>query len=301
MKEEIKTLPKATHQGSLDIADITLNSYVLEDGTRVLNRIEFLRALGRTGKAKGGRKYDQDFKVPVFLSANNLKPYINNELTENSTPLNFKDLSGNIGIGYKAELLPAVCNVFLDANDAGVILKNQKHIVERCKLLIRAFATVGIIALVDEATGYQEIRDRLALQKILDKYILDEYRKWTRTFPPEFYKEMFKLKDWPYDEKQIKRPSVIGHYTNNLVYKRLAPGVLKELQSKNPKTEKGYRKQKHTQWLTGDVGVPKLREHLIGLIALMKAAPNWKRFTNMVERVYPKYGDTIPMDFEEEW
>jgi len=110
---------------------------------------------------------------------------------------------------------------------------------------------------------------------------------------------MFKLKDWPYNEKLIKRPSVIGHYTNDLVYKRLAPGVLNELKEKNPSIKSGYRKRRHHQWLTDNIGIPKLKEHLIGLIALMKAAPNWRKFLDMANRVYPKYGDTIPMDFDE--
>ena len=81
-------------------------------------------------------------------------------------------------------------------------------------LLIRALATVGIIALVDEATGYQDTRLKAALAKILEKYIVEEYRPWTMTFPHEFYKEIFRLKGWKrYDPNRLKRPSVIGHYT----------------------------------------------------------------------------------------
>jgi len=40
--------------------------------------------------------------MPVFLTANNLKPYIPNELVENSTPVLFIDLNGNSSIGYLA-------------------------------------------------------------------------------------------------------------------------------------------------------------------------------------------------------
>ncbi len=296
--------PKATHQGTLEIADVKIPCAVLKDGTRVLRERSVATTLGRKGSGAYWQKKKNREKgaiLPEYVSAKYLKPFISDEMLEKLLkPITYMQKSGTLATGINALLLPEICEIWLDAKGKGAIPKSQENAAKKAEILMRGFARIGIIALIDEATGYQEVRDRLALAKILDKYILDEYRRWTRTFPPEFYKQMFKLKDWPYNEKQIKRPSVIGHYTNNLVYKRLAPGVLKELQQKNPKTEKGYRKQKHTQWLTGDVGVPKLKEHIIGLIALMKAAPNWKRFTSMVERVYPKYGDTIPLDFDEE-
>ncbi len=168
-------LPQVSHQGDLTIGEnIVLRCYVLEDGTRVLSRMGMLKAIGRQGKAKGGRQHDSEFQTPVFLSANNLNPFIPRELLENSVLVVFEKGAQRI-IGYKAEFLPKVCEVFLDARDAGKLRPNQLHIAEACKILYRAFATVGIIALVDEVTGYQEVRDRLALQTILDKYLGESY------------------------------------------------------------------------------------------------------------------------------
>src|SRR5260221_281763 len=77
-------LPKATHTGILPIANSSIECHVLTDTTRLLSRISVLKAIGRTGKAKGGRAYDEEFGLPVFLTANNLKPFITNELVENS-------------------------------------------------------------------------------------------------------------------------------------------------------------------------------------------------------------------------
>jgi len=290
-------IPIATHEGIIEINEIKIKSYVLDNGTRVLNRIQFLKALGRTGKAKGGQ--NKELKLPVFLSAKNLKPFIDKGLTQNSTPINFQGLNGQVNIGFKAELLPAVCNVFLDAADAEAISVNQLHIVQRCKILIRGFATIGIIALVDEVTGYQEIRDRKALQKILEKFLRTELLKWSKRFPNDFYKEMFRLKNWTWNEAVSKRPGVVGKYTNNIVYERLAPGVLEELKKRNPKNEKGIRKSKHHQWLTSDVGHPKLQEHILGTMALMRASPNWNVFIRLLERSYPKFGHTLPIGFDE--
>jgi len=121
---------KAEFMGDLNIGESKIKAAVLEDGTRVLTRITFMKAIGRTGKAKGGRAYDKEFKVPVFLTAKNLKPFIHKGLLENSTPIIFEH-KGNRSIGYKAELLPKVCGVFLDGDEAGALLPNQKHII--CK------------------------------------------------------------------------------------------------------------------------------------------------------------------------
>ena len=123
-------------------------------------------------------------------------------------------------------------SLFLDARRAGSLDPQQAALADRCEILIQGLATVGIIALVDEATGYQEIRAKRALATILEKFIADELQPWTKTFPFEFYVLIARLKGWP-SSYAIKRPSVVGHYTNDLIYSRLAPGLLKELKSKD--------------------------------------------------------------------
>lgn len=288
---------KATHWGDLKIGDSTIKCAVLEDGTRVLTRATFVRAIGRKGKVKGGRKYDDEFKTPVFLSANNLKPYISNELLENSKPILFK-IETQEYIGYKAELLPETCAVFIDARDDGAIKATQKHIVDQCKILLMGFATVGIVGLVDEATGFQYDRARHALEEILDRFISKELRKWAKTFPDEFYEQMFKLRGWQYIPFSVKRPGVVGKYTNDLIYERLAPGVLEELKRLTPRDEKGRTKHRHFQRLTENVGHPRLREHLTAVIALMKASTRWDQFYRMLQRALPKYGEQMPLDME---
>jgi hypothetical protein len=164
---------------------------------------------------------------------------------------------------------------------------------------MRGFAKVGIVALVDEATGYQEVRDRLALQKILEKYLREEYAKWARTFPDEFYENLFRLRGWQYRPLTLKKPGVVGHLTNDLIYKRLAPGVLDELKKKNPIVAPGQRRQRHHQWLTEDVGHPRLREHLSAVMALMKASTKWSSFYRSMQRALPQYGNTIPLALDE--
>ena len=154
---------KATHQGNLNINSLDITAYNLPNGERVLSRIGFLKALGRTGKAKGGRNYDEEFQTPVFLTASNIKPLVDEDLLENSKPIIFIDLNGNQSIGYKAEILPQVAFLFSDALSKGILKQNQKHIGEQSRILVKAFLKTSIIALVDEATGYQYDRERDAL------------------------------------------------------------------------------------------------------------------------------------------
>lgn len=284
------TLSKATHEGPVHINDIEINSYVLENGERVLSRIGLLKAIGRTGKAKGGRKYDEEFKLPVFLTAKNLKPFISSKLIENSTPVNFTDLHGNKSIGYRAQILADICYVFIDALEDNALLPNQVHIAEQCKILVRGFATTGIIALVDEATGYQYDREHDELQKILKAYISEELLKWQKRFPDEFYKEIFRLNNWGEFTvsglKAHQRPGVIGTWTKRLVYQQLPKGVIQELYNKTPKTQSGKLAKKLHQSLTLDMGQPHLEKQLVSVITLMNISKDWPEFIRFFNKKF---------------
>jgi hypothetical protein len=202
--------------------------------------------------------------------------------------------------GLEATILPDVCDVWIRAKEASALPKFQEKIAENAYVLMRGFANVGIIALVDEATNFQEIRPRWALQMILDRYLLNDELKWAKRFPDEFYEKMFELKRWQWKGMEVNRPSVVGKYTNDIVYERLAPGVLDELRKRNPPNEKGNRKGKHHQWLTEEVGHPALQRHLYMVIALMRSASNWGSFYRSLQRALPKLNEQIPLALPED-
>lgn len=277
--------------------------YVLSDGTRVLTQQGFLSAIGRARAAKGGQgatgAIDEVDKMPSFLAAANLMPLIPEEMKASTKPVSFTLPSGGRAFGYRAELLPQVCNVYLMARDAKALRPSQFHIADKAQVLIRALAETGIIALVDEATGYQEVRPQDALQKYLEMVIRRELAAWVKRFPDEFYENIYKLKNWPWPGMGKNRYSVVAHYTRDLVYERLGPGVLKELESKSPKDEKGNRKNRLHQWLTDDIGDPMLAQHLHSLIMFQRLAISngwgWLRFLKMVDQVLPKKGSTLEL------
>jgi P63C domain len=273
-------LPAATHEGILEIADIPC--FVLEDGERVITTRGVMKALGRRWR---GRKYTGT-ELPVFLEANNLKPFIGKELAAVLSVVEFRTTRGNRAEGFKAKLLPLLCETYLSARDAGVLTAPQLKVAGSADILMRGLAHVGIIALVDEATGYQKDRARDALAKILEAYIAKELRPWVPTFDPEFYEGMFRLKGLPFNGT-TKRPRYFGHLTNDIVYDRLAPGVKRELQERNP-VENGRRKAKNFQWLTGNLGHPKLVKHLGAVTALMSISKTWDEFYALLNRAKPK-------------
>lgn len=283
-------LPKATHWGTLKLADIPC--YVLESGERILSTRGVMKSLSRGAR---GRRAGAEIEVPVFLEADNLKPFISDELAPILKPVVFRTDKGARAEGYRAEILPAICEIYLRAREEEALRQSQLAVAKRCEILVRGLSRVGIIALVDEATGYQEIRDRLALQAILDEFILKEFAAWAKRFPNEFYQQIFRLRGWVWKGMKVNRPQIVASYTKDLVYARLAPGILKELETRNPLDEKGHRKAKHHQWLTGDIGHPALAQHLYAVIGLMRLSDSWNQFKAMLDRAYPKRGDTLQL------
>jgi hypothetical protein len=186
----------------------------------------------------------------------------------------------------------------LAARDAGVLRADQLHIAKQCEILVRGLARVGIIALVDEATGFQKDRAKDALARILEAFIAKELQPWLKTFPSDFYQEMFRLRGMDYSSDTVRRPRYFGLLTNDVVYGRLAPGVLEELKRVNPKDEIGRRKHRHFQWLTSNRGYPKLREHLGAVIATMRLSNDWHDFMAKLDKYYPRQGKPTQLSFQ---
>lgn len=293
--------PKAEHTGELVIGDVTIDCAVLPDGTRVLSQRGVGRALGRGHGGSDWKRQDEDGggKLPFFMSAKGLIPFISNNLLAvvNSPVVYRHGQGGGTAHGIVATALPQICEVWLKARDAGALNKVQLPVAAKAEILMRGLAHVGITALVDEATGYQDVRDRQALQAILDQYLRKELAAWAKRFPDEFYEQMFRLKGWKRNELSSRpaRPGAAGNYTNDIVYERLAPELLRELEVRNPKDSKGNRKGKHHQLLTDDVGHPALAQHLHAVIALMRASASWEQFMLLLNAAFPKKGANLAL------
>jgi hypothetical protein len=185
----------------------------------------------------------------------------------------------------------------LEARKHNALGEQQRHIAAQAEIFVRAFARVGVIALVDEVTGYQATRDRQALHRILEAYIAKELLPWTKRFPDEFYQELFRLRGWTFDPHAGPRgPRKAGELTVQLVYDKLPPGVLEELRRQNPLVRPGRRKYKHHQLLTQRLGNIHLEKHLAIVITLMRISPTWPDFERLLMKAFPNR--TVPTTLE---
>ena len=299
-KAEMSKMPKATHFGVLKISDIEIPCAVLEDGTRIFSESGVTDAIlgGRSGASKRLKKQAEESGalLPVFVAPGQLKPFISNELMNGPfSPISYIS-GGKVVTGFDAQVLPSACDVWLNARQAGALQKQQMDKAQKAEILMRSLANVGVIALVDEATGYQKDRAKNALAEILEKFVAKELQPWVKTFPAGYYEHLFRLYGikFPPEGKPQWRPSFFGHITNNVVYDRIAPELLPELKKLATKAE---RKARLHQCLTTDIGYPKLREHLASIVTLLKISSTPEQFKSLVDQVHPRFGDTYSIDF----
>jgi hypothetical protein len=294
--DEIKQATHGSPDHPLKIGDIEIPCYVLEDGQRVIMQGGMMTALdmkqGTAGRGGGDR-------LAKFIATKSVSPFVSSELVKVITsPIRFR-VGASLAYGYEATILADICDAVLKAREGGELNYQQEHIAQRCEVLVRAFARVGIIALVDEATGYQRDRAKDALARILEAFIAKELQPYVRTFPADFYQEIFRLRGMQYPTATVQRPRYFGLLTNDIVYNRLAPGVLDELKKVNPKDEAtGRRKWKHFRWLTKNTGYPKLREHLGAVVATMKLSTDWYDFKAKIDKFYPRLGKPTQLSFD---
>jgi hypothetical protein len=291
-EESQMNLPKATHQGQMAIGELMLDCYVLEDGRRVFNKRGMARALGL--KSEGGNAFMKTMsgkglgsQLPVKLRGK-----INN-------PLNFKPLVQDLAHGYEADLLSEVARAIVLADGQGKLTKAQHGLAVQAQILLHAFAKVGVVALIDEATGYQQIRDPKALRLLVEQYIEVEKREWSKQFPDEYFTELNRL----YGSKQMtqtkkgiviqSRPQHFAKFTRNYVYNPMENGeVLRELDVINPKIgSNGNRRARFHQHLTKDYGIAKLKRQVQEIMTLIAVSDNVSQFKRLFAKRFLGQGE----------
>jgi len=292
---------RASHKGLLPIADLEIPCYVLEDGTRLITQRGMQKAIGvsTSGGTAGAHRLARIVgKLEAKGMANNALPL--------RTPLEtlsarifqprvfLPPTGGLVAYGQEATTLIDLCELILKCRDADLLVgEHQENMAASADVIIRAFAKVGIIAVIDEVTGYQDVRDRDELQKILAAYIAPHFMPYTSRFPMEFFEELFRLRGWKMHKLSSKGspkgPRCAGKLINELIYNKLPPGVAEELRNKNPViNDKGQRRYKNYMFLTADVGDPHLTKQVAVVGTLMKISPNWRVFERHFERAFPK-------------
>ena len=274
---------KIIHEGEIILNETIIPCYILDDGTRVLSGNAMQNAL----KLQEDNEKKSGTRLARYLNQKTLNPFI----YQGKSPGHYNPIECYKGTqkinGYEATILADICEAFLEARNNINLSTRQKIIADQCEILIRGFARVGIVALIDEATGYQYERERFELQKILNAYVSDEILKWQLTFTDDFYKEIFRLWNLPFIPKYIKnKPSFIGKLTVKYIYDQMPKGVIEKVKDNIGKTEKGNWKYRWHQSLTSDIGREHLRKQIIEVTTLMSISESKEQFNYLFKKKY---------------
>lgn len=271
----------------LRLGNIEIPCYVLSNGMRVFSGRGIQKAIGAEAQASGQWlvRFVNNPAISTHFMAGTLDGF--------NHPVKFRRNtaggSQSETYGYEATLFIDLCTAIIDAYD-GRENEIDSTFYNCAKIILKSVAKVGIIALVDEATGYnkEKARAKDELQKFLASFINQEAAKWVKTFDDTFFEDIYKMRGWTW-ANVTARPSFVGKIINDTVYERIAPMVFDELRRLNPKCDTGKRRYKFHQFLTSDVGRPRLKEHLSVLHTLAVLSDyDWGKFMRFLDKAHPK-------------
>jgi hypothetical protein len=272
----------AAYKGVLPIGDLLIDCAVLSDGTRVLTATSIFNAFDRARKGVNDRAIlDDGTKLPPFIAAKSLLPYVTDNIKKWSAGIVYLDGEKTFE-GYPAEMLPEICGMYLKARRDNSLHETQIKSAIQAEIILEAFAKVGIIALIDEATGFQVDRKKDALRFLLQQYVEDGMRAWLKTFPDSFFDQLDKLYGNPRTTSR-SRPQYYGKFINKHIYNPIEFGYVKQELDKLNITDNGTRKARFHQWLTNHGRTTLI--HQIGRVqALMEINSDIETFESMISR-----------------
>ena len=275
--QTVATKPFSMFRGTIKIGNTEYECHVLDDERRVFTQREIVRAIS------GGRE------------SGNLQRYLDrNPLTADGYSLNQIEFdvpgSRQTALGAEATELIDLCEKYLEADDQGKLKGSQKKLAVQCGIIIRASAKVGIVALVDEGTGYQAVRKKNDLQIKFQAFVADELQEWARMFPEEFWVELARLEGIKYSPRY--RPIRWGKYIMMFVYDAVDPDIGKMLREKNPNPR---FLRNHHQWLK-KFGREKVNNQIQRVITVMHLCRDMDDFRAKFSHVFKKSPLQISFD-----
>jgi hypothetical protein len=257
-------------QGDLTIGDVVFPCHVLNDGKRVITQREIVGLM--TGHVKGG--------IGRYLQSGHLKGYLDSKHIEDQT-VRFKIPGTNANaMGYEGTLLVEICEAYLKARDAGALDDRHDNLVKRAEIVIRACAKIGIIALIDEATGYQKVRSENALRLKLQAFISEDLQEWVRMFPEDFFIQLARLENVHYSPRN--RPIRWGKYVLGFVYSAVDKDVAKALKERIPNPHKGQ----NLHQLLKEYGKEKVIAQIYQVLGIMKTCNDMDEFKQKFAYVF---------------
>lgn len=265
-------MPTAKWAGVLQIGDNELPCFVLDDGRRVISRT------GATTSLTGRRGGD----LESYITVSALDGYLPTDFADNMIGFTIQGVKNKTVRGITAESFCDLCTAYVRAlEDDALRSDRQREIAAHAGMFLAASAKIGLLALIDEATGYQYDRAEDALRFKLKVFLEDEMRKWEKTFPDQLWTEFGRLTNWK-GATNSQRPKYWGNLVMELIYGYLDRDVAQWLKENAPKPKTG---KNYHQWLSSQYGLKRLTEHiwmLIGMAAACQTMPELRQ--RMAER-----------------
>ncbi len=280
-----KATPEAETDGILRIGDVDLDVYVLNDRRRVINKKAMAKALNL--KSEGGNAFLRSMTRPAIQAV--MPEALKNKI---ESPIVFIALNGASADGYEAEVLIEVCDTLIEARNQVSLAPSQLFLAQQAEIIVRSAAKVGIVALVDEATGYQD-KTKFEYKELFDRFIREEFRQWEKEFPAKFFEMIYRI----YRLKRHKpnsttHPQFFGKFIRKYIYYPLAHSngaILEKLEERNPVVYSGGgRRHKFFQFLTDEVGMDAFRQHLWQVVGIGEASIDKQQFDRSFYRAFPE-------------
>lgn len=267
--------PRADWSGNLQVGESSLPCYVLNDRRRIFSTRGMLESLGYKSNSNPDGVFNSKALAPFMETQGN--PYKGDHVVDFFTD------TGTNAMGYDVEKFMDICHAYSEAYEAGVLEGRNKDAALKANAIIRACSKIGIVALVDEATGYQYARAENALQFKLKLYLSEEMRAWEKTFPDELWIQFARLTDWTGSPTK-NRPKYWGYLVMDLIYGYLDEEVARYIKQNKPKPRKG---QNYHQWFNEDFGMRKLTEHINRVIGM---AQGCETMDELKQKMAHRYG-----------
>src|ERR1017187_84372 len=283
--EDPSRTPEALCEGAMEIGSVQIECYVLDNLKRVIHKRGMAKALGM--KSEGGN---------VFMRAmgrKGLGSVIGEELRSKlDNPLIFKTLTADLGHGYDATILIDICDAIIEAAKTDKLGPNQEDLAKQAEIIIPASAKLGIVALVDDATGFIADKRREQYKELFREFIREEIKLYDEPqFPDQLFDVIYKIYGLPRKSDTQNHPQFFGKFIRKYIYEPLANSngaILEMLDEKNPVVYvNGGRRYKMYNFLSDVVGMPKLKAHFWQVIGIGNSVKNKAQFERSFYTAFP--------------
>lgn len=268
----LPTSPFAKFRGQIELGGDPVDCYVLDNGDRVISLRSTIKAMADVDSGSLGD----------YIGVKSLNAYINKELV--LAELREFNIPGTQlkGKGMTSDQFEIICRAYVQAlYEKAPLTDRQREIAVKCAIIAAGLTRTGLDALIDEATGYQYVREEDALQVKLRAFIAEELRAWEKTFPDELWEEFGRMTHW--QGSLHSRPKYWGKLVIELIYDTLDPDVAKYLRENRPPA--GIRWHQN---LTENYGIRQLVSRCYEIVGLSKSCQTIGELRKKVAHHYGK-------------